>query len=80
MALQLAVKCLHGATVGWRHGNVSDRQGKVLENKISLSKHSFIDIVDALADTSLSTGFKLVSVLLEQMAYKTNPNCQYPTK
>ena len=26
-----------------------------------------------------STSFKLVSVLLEQMAYKTNPHCQYPT-
>ena len=78
VALLLAFKSLHGATVGWQ-GRGGERSTKVLANPIVYSKHSFIDIVDAVAATNLNTGFKLVAVLLEQMAYKTNENCQYPT-
>lgn len=51
----------------------------ILENRIALSKHSYIDIIDALTHATPSSHFKLVSVLLEQLAYKTNPKCQYPT-
>ena len=42
------------------------------------SRHSFVDIADALTNATPVTSFKLVAVLFEQMAYKTNPDCQYP--
>lgn len=74
LALSIAIEALHGATLKWR----CDGSEHVLENEIKLSKHSFVDIVEALAEGSPLTNFKLVSVLLEQMAYKTNPDCQYP--
>ncbi len=74
IALQLAVESLHEARLEWCDGSIH-----VLENRIEFSRHSLIDIVDALSTATPSTSFKLVSVLLEQMAYKTNPHCQYPT-
>ena len=61
VALLVAFKSLHGATVGWE-GRGGERTTKVLTNPIAYSKHSFIDIVDAVAATSFSTGFKLVAV------------------
>lgn len=74
LALSIAMEALHGATLKWS----CDGSEHVLENEITLSKHSFVDIVEALAEGSPLTHFKLVSVLLEQMAYKTNLDCQYP--
>jgi hypothetical protein len=49
-----------------------------IKNPLQYSQHSYIDIVDSLASLSPVAHFKLVSVLLEQLVYKTNPNCQYP--
>lgn len=74
IALLLAVESLHEARLEWNDGSIH-----VLKNKIEFSHHSLIDIIDALSSATPSTSFKLVSVLLEQMAYKTNPHCQYPT-
>lgn len=64
-------KALHHASL--------DREGEiiVLTNKIEVSKHSFEDIIDALANVTPAQSVKLVAVLLEQLVYKTNPNCQY---
>ena len=64
-------KALHGATL--------ERQQEIvtLDNKIRVSKHSLEDIIDALTTVSPSQSLKLVSVLLEQLVYKTNLNCQY---
>ena len=73
LALEIDRDSLHGATIAR-----SDDAIKVLDNRIELSKHSFMDIAEALNGTSPDTGFKLVSVLFEQMAYKNNPDCQYP--
>jgi hypothetical protein len=50
-----------------------------LDKPIEISKHSFIDMVDALANTTPNLHFKMLTVLLEQLAYKTNPDCQYST-
>ena len=75
-ALVVAATSLHGATL---HGN-GDYPPRALDNPIELSEHSLLDILDAISETTPSTGFKLVSVLLEQMAYKTNPDCQYKTQ
>ncbi len=48
-----------------------------ISNRIQLSKHSLIDITEAIAKSSYVTGFYFLTVLLEQLAYKTNPDCQY---
>ena len=73
LALEIARDSLHGATIKWSNDTV-----RKLTNQIELSHHSLIDIAEALNDTSPVAGFKLVSVLFEQMAYKNNPDCQYP--
>ena len=73
VALMIAIESLNGATLTWE-----DSSQHVLKEKIYLSSHSFIDITDALTNATPSTAFKLVRVLFEQMAYKTNPDCQYP--
>jgi hypothetical protein len=72
VALFIAIAALHEATI---HG--MDGEEKQLKNKIELSKHSFIDLVEALSSATPNTHFKLVSVLFEQLAYKSNPECQY---
>lgn len=72
VALIIAIESLHNATVTWEDGT-----NHRLENIIDLSKHSFVDIADALTNIVPRDHFKLVSVLFEQMAYKTNPHCQY---
>ena len=74
IAFLLAVESLHEAELKWCDGSIHK-----LCKRIEFSRHSLIDIVDALATATPSTSFKLVSVLLEQMAYKTNPDCQYRT-
>ncbi|MGJ7570873.1 hypothetical protein ACSFBX_10085 [Variovorax sp. RB2P76] len=48
-----------------------------ITSRIEVSPHSYRDIVEALATATPATHFKLVTVLLEQLVYKTNPNCQY---
>ena len=74
LALTIAIESLDGATVTWQ----CDGSEHVLRHRIRLSRHSLVDIVDALSTATPVSAFKLVSVLLEQMVYKTNPDCQYP--
>lgn len=69
--LSFVRKALHGATL-YHKGSVIQ-----IKEPIRLSKHSLEDIIDALQCVTPSDHFKLVSVLLEQLAYKANPDCQY---
>lgn len=71
VALQVAIDSLHGAVIK------KDSEIRRLDKRIQLSRHSYTDIVDALSDATPVTHFKLVTVLLEQLAYKSNPDCQY---
>ena len=48
-----------------------------IANPIWLSRHSYVDLIDALSNLSPPTHFKCVSVLFEQLTYKSNPRCQY---
>ena len=73
MALEIATESLHFATVQWENGETHP-----LRNAIQLSRHSFVDISDALTNATPVSSFKLVSVLFEQVSYKTNPSAQYP--
>jgi len=72
VALLIGLSALHNAVIYQNGKTVS------LDNPIELSKHSFIDLIDALANISPQAHFKLLTVLLEQLSYKTNPHCQYP--
>lgn len=74
IALLIAFTALHGASIHYVDGNE-----KKLVKKIVLSKHSFIDLIDALSGSTPVTHFKILSVFLEQLAYKSNPECQYET-
>jgi len=68
-----ACASLHGASLFKTNGDGLC----VIENPIKVSKHSLEDIIDALALATPQLHFKIVSVLLEQLIYKTNPECQY---
>lgn len=72
VGFMFVTKALHEATL--------QRNGETVtvEHPIQISRHSLLDIIDALSHISPATHFKLVSVFLEQLVYKTNPNCQYP--
>ena len=48
-----------------------------ISNPIIVSKHSYVDIIDALSTASPSAHFKQITILFEQLVYKTNPHCQY---
>ncbi len=74
IAVLIAFSALHEATI---HG--ADGTEKKLINRLQLSKHSLIDIIESLSNAAPNTHFKMASVLLEQIAYKTNPECQYKT-
>ncbi len=72
-ALSVAIRSLQGAVLdGYKPGDE-----RILNRKIELSKHSLVDVVEALSTVAPASHFKVVTVLLEQMAYKTNPDCQY---
>ncbi len=73
LALMMAFRGMHKSSIKLRDGKTV-----VLKNPIELSSHSFIDLVDAVSNTSLVVSFKMLTLLLEQLAYKTNPDCQYP--
>ncbi len=73
-ALLVAARSLNKATLS---NGKSAKESVRLDNPIELSRHSFWGIAEALSTTTPVVGFKLVSVLIEQMAYKTNPKCQY---
>lgn len=70
-ALEIAIDSLYGAKIHRSDGEF------VLKNRIELSKHSYIDIIDAIAYVTPQNGKKLVAVLLEQMCYRTNSACEY---
>lgn len=74
VAFQIALANLHKSCI--QNG---DGETLTIENPVLLSKHSYIDILDALHDATPSTHFKMVTVLLEQLAYKNNPEAQYQT-
>jgi hypothetical protein len=74
MAFEIAKSSLPGSKI---FGN----EGEVTINKpIKLSPHSYVDIIDALSGVTPSSGMKMVAVLLEQMTYRQNSDCEYQKK
>ena len=77
-ALTLGINALHQSTV-IKTNDDGEKETYLIKNKIELSRHSFIDIVEAISSIS-NYNWKLMSVLLEQLVYKANPDCQYPVQ
>lgn len=71
LSFEIARESLHGATIYRKDGEC------VLKNPIKVSEHSYIDIIEAFAGVTPSCGLRLVATLLEQMAYRYNPECAY---
>ena len=71
LGLHIAIDALHGAVMFREDGDV------VLHNKIALSHHLYVDIVHACASLPPMSHFHIISVFLEQMAYRTNPDASY---
>lgn len=73
-AVHFAVELLKGVVIdGANCGPMT------IEHEIALSMHSYNDLLDALSslDVKPKEHFSLVSLLLEQLVYKTNKECQY---
>jgi hypothetical protein len=71
VAFELAKMVLHGAHITREDGEFN------VKHEIKVSAHSYIDIIESLASITPSLHFKMVAVLLEQLVYKSNPDCQY---
>jgi hypothetical protein len=67
--------CLLGAELKREDGTSA-----ILTNPISVSKHTFVDIVHAISFLSRDgpPSFHLTALLFEQLAYQTNPDASYP--
>ena len=71
IGFQFCIDSLHGASI------YRDNRCIELINPIKISLHSYIDIIEALLSVTPSEHFKLVTVLLEQLAYRANPKASY---
>lgn len=72
LGLHIACDALENAIIHRKDGDIC------LENRVKLSAHSYFDVVEALAHISPASHFHMVSVLLEQMCYRFNPDASYP--
>ncbi len=71
IALLIALNALQGAEIK-KNGSMV-----ILDKSITMSKHSLVDVVDALIGATPATSFKLLTIFFEQLCYKTNPEAQY---
>ena len=74
IALLIGLNALQGAEI--RRG---DGLTVTLTQPITMSKHSLVDVVDALISATPVASFKLLTIFFEQLCYKTNPDAQYPS-
>ena len=72
IAFHLAIDSLDGAIIYRDNGKTI-----TLENRIQVSRHSYMDIIEALCGVVPMHHLKMLAVFLEQLAYKSNPDCQY---
>jgi len=73
VSFQFAIDCLDGAAIYREDGKTI-----TLDNRIQISRHSYVDIIEALCGVTPMSHLKILAVFLEQLAYKSNPDSQYP--
>lgn len=71
VGLHIVFDALHEATISRCDKEV------ILKERIGLSKHSYIDTIQACSQLTPVSHFHLVSVFLEQMCYRVNPDASY---
>lgn len=72
IAYAIAVESLVNAEIFRSTGEIVK-----LENRIMVSKHSYVDIIDAISESTPVDHFKSIAVLFEQLAYRANPTASY---
>ena len=72
VAFSMSIDMLEGATI-----HCAKRGPIVLEKRITVSKHFFVDTISALSFATPLQHFSLVSLLFESLAYEANPNAPY---
>ena len=60
--------------------NNGDKEPLILSEKIKVSLHSYVDIIDALSDATPVSHFRTISLLFEQLSYRANPKASYEVK
>nr|VFK45759.1 MAG: hypothetical protein BECKTC1821E_GA0114239_10545 [Candidatus Kentron sp. TC] len=71
--LMFGIELLHGAKIRKESGKDVE-----LSERIRLSKHSLMDLLYAIRESTPSSHFKLTAFLFEQMAYRFNPDASDP--
>lgn len=71
VGLHLVLDSLHNASI------CSGDTEKIIQNRVKISQHSYVDIINAINTVTPRDHYHLVTVLLEQMVYKDNPELQY---
>ncbi len=60
---------------------ITQENGDILtaNNSIAITQHSFISFIESLSVTNIDPEhhWAILSLLIEQLVYKTNPQCQY---
>lgn len=75
LAYFIAIDSLENAKI---HRTNGEDVEIILNNRIKVSKHSFVDIIESISDATPLTHFKTLTVLFEQLAYRSNPHASYP--
>lgn len=70
LALDIAENALCKSKIERTDGTIN------IDKRVGYSKHSYIDIIDAISGIDCGS-FGLLSVFIEQLVYKANPDCQY---
>lgn len=74
IAYALSIDALEGATI-----NCEKRKKTIeLKNRIKISHHFWSDLILALDAATPSQHFECISLIYESLAYKANPDAQYP--
>ena len=73
IAFDIAITCLNSSTIANKDG-----EDKALSNPIYISDHSYWDIIQVLSKgITPQLHFHIISVYLEQLVYKCNPELEY---
>ena len=71
VAYDMAKKMLHNSVLTTKHGD------RTLGVEIKMSRHSYVDLIQATNDVTPKMHFHLMSLFFEQMSYRFNPNACY---
>ncbi len=74
IAYQLSVDALHGAEINCQKRNKIFR----LEKRIQISKHYWMDLMNALSDCTPLHHYELLALIYESLAYQWNSDAAYP--